>query len=194
MSISWQMQHNVTHNRCHATYNDFCAEMVEAAFAPLALQNFCLYFFAAPIYLPRFQAPGHGQVPGSKTEGNAMPRSANLSKLSVDQLINLRSQVDAMLSTKVTQERRSLETQLAALSRVNGAGAKSGPSLGGGTVAPKYRNPENPSETWAGRGLKPRWLTAALKGGKKLEHFSIAASAKTAAVKTSRARARKAKK
>jgi hypothetical protein len=96
------MQHNVTHNRCHATYNDFCAERVEAAFAPLALQNFCLYFFAAPIYLPGFQAPGHGQVPGSKPEGNAMPRSANLSKLSVDQLINLRSQVDAMLSTKVT--------------------------------------------------------------------------------------------
>ena len=29
-------------------------------------------------------------------------------------------------------------------------------------------------ETWAGRGLKPRWLTAAIKGGKKLEDFSIA--------------------
>jgi H-NS histone family len=29
-----------------------------------------------------------------------------------------------------------------------------------GPVAPKYRNPENPSEAWAGRGLKPRWLTA----------------------------------
>jgi DNA-binding protein H-NS len=154
-----------------------------------------LYSFAARIYHPGFEAPGRGQVPGSKPEGNAMPRSANLSKLSVDQLIILRSQVDAMLSTKVTQERRSLETQLAALSRVNGAGAKSGrPSLRGGTVAPKYRNPENPSETWAGRGLKPRWLTAALKAGKKLEHFSIAASAKTAAVKTSRAKARKAKK
>jgi DNA-binding protein H-NS len=44
-----------------------------------------------------------------------------------------------------------------------------------GAVAPKYRNPENPSETWAGRGLTPRWLAAALKGGKKLEHFSICA-------------------
>jgi hypothetical protein len=28
-----------------------------------------------------------------------------------------------------------------------------------GAVAPKYRNPENPAETFAGRGLKPRWLT-----------------------------------
>jgi hypothetical protein len=32
-----------------------------------------------------------------------------------------------------------------------------------GPVAPKYRNPENPSETWAGRGLTPRWLAAAIK-------------------------------
>jgi DNA-binding protein H-NS len=127
-----------------------------------------------------------------------MPRPANLTKLSVDQLNTLRNQVDALLTTKVTQERRNLESQLAALTRVNGAGSeRGGVSLRGGTrgkVAPKYRNPENPSETWAGRGLKPRWLSAALKSGKKLEHFSIAASAKTAAVKTSRGNARKTKK
>jgi len=43
-----------------------------------------------------------------------------------------------------------------------------------GPVVPKYRNPANPAETWAGRGLKPRWLAAALKSGKKLEHFNIA--------------------
>jgi DNA-binding protein H-NS len=44
----------------------------------------------------------------------------------------------------------------------------------GGVVAPKYRNPDNPTETWAGRGLKPRWMTAAIKRGKKLEDFLIA--------------------
>jgi DNA-binding protein H-NS len=127
-----------------------------------------------------------------------MPRPTNLTKLTVEQLIALRGEVDALLSNKVTQERRNLESQLAALTRVNGGGAKRGRStLRGSTrgpVAPKYRNPENPSETWAGRGLKPRWLTAAMKKGKKLEHFSIAASAKTAAFKTMRGKARKAKK
>jgi hypothetical protein len=41
-----------------------------------------------------------------------------------------------------------------------------------GKVAPKYRN--NPAETWAGRGLKPRWLAAAIKSGKKMENFLIA--------------------
>jgi DNA-binding protein H-NS len=43
-----------------------------------------------------------------------------------------------------------------------------------GKVAPKYRNPANPSETWAGRGQPPRWLAAELKTGKKLEDFLIA--------------------
>ena len=46
-------------------------------------------------------------------------------------------------------------------------------TAGWGAVAPKYRNPENPTETWAGRGLKPRWLAAAIKGGKKQDDFLI---------------------
>jgi DNA-binding protein H-NS len=71
---------------------------------------------------------------------------------------------------------------------------RGGASLRGTSVATKYRNPEDPSETWAGRGLKPRWLTAALKAGKKLEHFSIAAPAKTTAVKTTKGKAGKTKK
>ena len=43
-----------------------------------------------------------------------------------------------------------------------------------GKVAPKYRNPANPAETWAGRGQPPRWLAAELKPGKKLEDYLIA--------------------
>jgi DNA-binding protein H-NS len=38
-------------------------------------------------------------------------------------------------------------------------------------VAPKYRDGQG--NTWAGRGLKPRWLQAALKTGKKIEDFAI---------------------
>mgnify|MGYP001303753324 CR=1 FL=1 len=39
-------------------------------------------------------------------------------------------------------------------------------------VAPKYRNKAT-GETWTGRGLKPKWLQAALNGGAKLEDFII---------------------
>jgi DNA-binding protein H-NS len=62
-----------------------------------------------------------------------------------------------------------------------------------GPVAPKYRNPENPSETWAGRGLKPRWLSAALKSGKTQEDFLIAGAAKSTPAKKIK-KARKARK
>ena len=45
--------------------------------------------------------------------------------------------------------------------------------LKGKKVAPKYRNPKNRSETWAGRGAMPRWMAAAVKAGKKRESFLI---------------------
>ncbi|MDI3261461.1 MAG: H-NS histone family protein [Fulvimonas sp.] len=43
----------------------------------------------------------------------------------------------------------------------------------GGTVAPKYRNPANPEQTWTGRGKRPRWFTEALQSGKKEKDLEI---------------------
>ncbi len=101
-----------------------------------------------------------------------------LKSMSLEKLVALKGQVEAMLSSKVFEQRRALESKLSELGRFQGGTgrAKSGAGRGGprGAVAPKYRNPENPAETWAGRGLKPRWLTTAMKGGKSLEDFAIA--------------------
>ena len=44
-----------------------------------------------------------------------------------------------------------------------------------GKVAPKYRNPENPKETWSGRGMQPRWLAEQVKRGKSPADFLISA-------------------
>ena len=43
----------------------------------------------------------------------------------------------------------------------------------GSKLKPKYRNPADRSETWAGRGLKPKWLAGFLKKGRKLEDVAI---------------------
>lgn len=51
------------------------------------------------------------------------------------------------------------------------AASKPGRKLG--KVAPKYRNPANPKETWSGRGKQPRWLAALTAKGKKAEEFLI---------------------
>jgi DNA-binding protein H-NS len=43
-------------------------------------------------------------------------------------------------------------------------------------VKPVYRNPDVPSETWAGRGKPPRWLKAKLDAGANIDDFRIAKS------------------
>jgi DNA-binding protein H-NS len=116
-------------------------------------------------------------------------KATDLKSMSIDKLSKLREQVDAMLNSKVAEERRTVEQRLGTLDRLvtNGARAKGVGRGLRGAVAPKYRNPDNPAETWAGRGLKPRWLAAALKSGKKLEDFSIEAAGKSPRAKRAKA-------
>src|SRR5271169_2766905 len=105
-----------------------------------------------------------------------------LKSLSIEKLVALKDQVEAMLSSKVLEQRRALESELSQLGRFKGGKSSKG-VRGSSAIAPKYRNPENPAETWAGRGLKPRWLAAAIKSGKKLEDFLIAGGRRTSASK-----------
>jgi DNA-binding protein H-NS len=105
-----------------------------------------------------------------------------LHSMSVDDLFDLRDQITKMLFDRVQSEQRELESRLARLRdakvrNIGGIAARrqSGrPSLLKGRKIPaKYRNPANPSETWAGRGRLPKWLAAALEEGKQLTDFVI---------------------
>ncbi len=53
-----------------------------------------------------------------------------------------------------------------------GKGDKAPSASAGRKVAAKYRNSAT-GETWTGRGLKPKWIQAAIAAGKKLEDFAI---------------------
>jgi DNA-binding protein H-NS len=119
-----------------------------------------------------------------------------LKTMPIAKLQDLKTQIEAAITAKVSERRRELETELAKLAQFGGRGGKAiRPGRGGarGGVAPKYPNPENPAETWAGRGLKPRWFSAAIKGGKKIEDFAIA-GAVTASKGNGRKKARKTRK
>ena len=117
-----------------------------------------------------------------------------LKSMSLDKLVALKNQIEAVLSAKVIEQRRTLQAGLSKLARFQGsARPKIGFGLGNpGKVAAKYRNPDNPAETWAGRGLKPRWLAAAIKSGKKMDDFLIAGASSSKA--NGRKKARKARK
>ena len=123
---------------------------------------------------------GHGKSAKAKS-------AVALKTMSIDNLLSLKSQVEVALAAKVTEQRRALETELSKLGRFQGGKSALGRGGARGAVAPKYRNPEDASETWAGRGLKPRWLVAAIKGGKKIEDFAIAAATRTGAKKPRKA-------
>ena len=114
----------------------------------------------------------------------------NLKQLSVDNLLTLRDRINSMLESRVDRERRDLESRLKRLQRFKVGTAKPGsekPVTAAAKklakknnkksikkVAPKFRNPENHSETWSGRGLQPRWMRAAMDGGgRSLEDFRI---------------------
>jgi DNA-binding protein H-NS len=106
---------------------------------------------------------------------------AALKRMDVFELISLRDKVDA----RITEVRRDLEKSLSRLSGPQARGRKpagvakrAGHPLKGRSVAPKYRGPEG--ETWTGRGLKPKWLSAAIAAGSKVEDFLIQAAAKPA--------------
>jgi DNA-binding protein H-NS len=76
------------------------------------------------------------------------------------------------------QERSRSELRQKLESIAANAGFKIGDLFGGRggkgrKVAAKYANPDNPSETSTGRGRKPRWLSAKLKDGDKIEKFLI---------------------
>jgi DNA-binding protein H-NS len=94
---------------------------------------------------------------------------ANLSSMSVDDLIKLRDDVNATLSRKAVE----LKAQLTKL----GGGMAGNGSVRrrrGGKVAPKYRSRKNPKLTWAGRGATPIWMREEMKGTKlKKENFLI---------------------
>jgi DNA-binding protein H-NS len=93
--------------------------------------------------------------------------------MSVAKLRDLRGKVDAAIIEKIAARRRELEVQISELARHVPHGARGQARRPMGSVPPKYRNPKDPSQTWAGRGLQPLWLRDALKSGKKLDSFLI---------------------
>jgi DNA-binding protein H-NS len=73
----------------------------------------------------------------------------------IAKLQDLKAKVEAAISEKVSSRREELEAELSKLDGYTGAVRRGRPAGRGGprgAVAPKYRNPENSAETWAGRG------------------------------------------
>ena len=94
-------------------------------------------------------------------------KRAELDRMSTDVLWSLHVEVSQLLQQRIKQKKLQLEERLTRL-QAPASGRRPYPP-----VPPRYRNPDQPSETWAGRGKRPRWLVAQLKSGRRIEDFSI---------------------
>jgi DNA-binding protein H-NS len=117
-----------------------------------------------------------------------MAKKVNLDAMSIDEMWQLHEELGRVLSIRLAAEKRELEKRLAQLRREKEMRQTEQPDARPSKnltraprrkyprVFPKYRNPSEPSETWSGRGKRPRWLAAALNTGRKIEEFVISDS------------------
>ena len=114
-----------------------------------------------------------------------MLNTARFEKLSYKDLTRLEGEIAIMKIKRHDNERLALKAKMEAaikeagftVAEVFGAPKRAARKNGNGNghkLAPKYANPENRSQTWAGRGRMPRWMTAAMKQrGAKREDFAV---------------------
>lgn len=115
----------------------------------------------------------------------------DLKQMTRKQLEKLRADVDAALKALEAKDKKAALKAAEAAAKAHGfsldqltgkaPAEKPAPrparpkrnSDGRAKVAPKYRNPNNPDETWSGRGRAPGWMAAHLDAGGQKEDLAI---------------------
>ena len=88
-------------------------------------------------------------------------------RMTTDDLWSLHIEVSQLLQQRIQQEKLRLEERLKQLQTTVVARRPYPP------VLPQYCNPDQPSESWTGRGKRPRWLVAQLKLGRRIEDLRV---------------------
>ena len=100
----------------------------------------------------------------------------NLHDLSIQELQALSRDIEGELKRRGDEERKKVLVQMKELAAsvdmtLEEVIAYSSTKKTKGE--PKYQNPENPRQTWTGRGKRPSWIKAALEQGKSLDELRI---------------------
>jgi DNA-binding protein H-NS len=103
--------------------------------------------------------------------------------MSIDELWSLHEELATTLAARLNSEKALLEARLNQLNQQRPSERQAKTSVLNDerrpypAVVPKYRNPDDPAQTWSGRGKQPRWLAALLKSGKQIDDFRISTKA-----------------
>lgn len=97
-----------------------------------------------------------------------------LENMPLDDLWALHITLSDTLATKLVAEKKMLEERLSQLnSKSSDTQARTVERRPYPAVFPKFQNPEEPFQTWAGRGRQPRWLMEQVKSGRRIDDFRI---------------------
>ncbi|SDK22221.1 H-NS family nucleoid-associated regulatory protein [Aliiruegeria lutimaris] len=103
----------------------------------------------------------------------------DLNSLSRSELEALITNAKKALSTLAERERQAALDAAEEAARAHGFSLKELTGIAPakaktrGKVPPKYRNPQDPSATWSGRGRKPQWINDAEAAGTDIAEFEI---------------------
>jgi DNA-binding protein H-NS len=116
-----------------------------------------------------------GAEPKRKEAEPPMAGEINLAGFSSQGLRQLAREVEQELNRRRVEDREIRELAASygfTVEEVLGTAPKKSRRASAPAQA-KYRNPDDPEQTWAGRGRKPGWLVAALAQGKTLEDLEF---------------------
>lgn len=101
----------------------------------------------------------------------------DLDRLSLKELKDLRQKVERAISTYEDRKKREMLSEMEEVAKRHGfdlsAVSETLAARKRGSVSPKYVNPQDPDQTWTGRGRQPNWIKAALDAGRSLEDLAI---------------------
>jgi DNA-binding protein H-NS len=102
----------------------------------------------------------------------------DLSNMSVGDLRNLQEQIKQEMKQREHQEVQQAREQILAIAQKVGVPLKdliNAPARGTktGTVAVRYRHPDNSAQQWTGRGRQPKWVKEWVEGGKSLDKLRV---------------------
>lgn len=98
--------------------------------------------------------------------------------MSREELETLKTDIDKRLVELEKEQRTAALSEMREIAKRHGVSMEEMVELATANASPtgalpKYRDPANPSNTWTGRGRKPKWLVAALEAGADIEEFAI---------------------
>ena len=106
-----------------------------------------------------------------------------VSELMLEELVSLRTDLEERIKQKQKEQKKDIYSKMLTMAKAAGFDSveafmasqkgRNPRSDKGVRLPPRYMNPDNPKNTWSGKGRKPGWVIEHLEDGGDLEELAI---------------------